>query len=271
MPFPALLVGAAVVAAGFGAKKGYDAYQDNKLAEEWVKDAKRKYRRATSSLESKREETGGVLEELGKLKVEVFSNQIKHLVEMQKKFGSKLEGYDQSVFIDDLPKVEKFVEQSGAAATNATLAWLGGGSLAAGGFGMAGSMAVLGGIAVGPLLAIGGLWAASKAEEAKTKALEYDEQVDEAVEKMETLKTILDGIQTSSREMMSVINEMVDRFEQVKVYDNSDKDAFFRMFQVGKGLKQILDIPVINEDGTGKRNIRMECSGYLALGACKNN
>ena len=37
----------------------------------------------------------------------------------------------------------------GVAATNATLAWLGGGSLAAGGYGMAGGMMVLGGIVAG--------------------------------------------------------------------------------------------------------------------------
>ena len=41
---------------------------------------------------------------------------------------------------------------SGAAATNATLAWLGGGSLATGGGGMALGSIVLGGITVGPAL-----------------------------------------------------------------------------------------------------------------------
>src|SRR5690606_2663934 len=55
---------------------------------------------------------------------------------------------------------------SGAAATNATLAWLGGGSLAAGGFGMAGGMAVLGGVVAGPILAVGGGMLAARAETA---------------------------------------------------------------------------------------------------------
>ena len=61
---------------------------------------------------------------------------------------------------------------SGAAATNATLAWLGGGSLAAGGFGMAGGMAVLGGIVAGPALALGGVFLDSKAEDKLYEALE---------------------------------------------------------------------------------------------------
>lgn len=77
---------------------------------------------------------------------------------------------------------------SGAAATNATLAWLGGGSLAAGGFGMAGGMAVLGGIVAGPALALGGVFLDSKAEdklyealEQKDKAIRFQKEVEQAV------------------------------------------------------------------------------------------
>lgn len=46
---------------------------------------------------------------------------------------------------------------SGAAATNATLAFFGGGSLAAGGLGMAGGAMVLGGLVAGPALLVMGL------------------------------------------------------------------------------------------------------------------
>ena len=45
----------------------------------------------------------------------------------------------------------------GAAATNATLAWLGGGPLASGGLGMAGGTAVLGGIVLIPAVVIMGV------------------------------------------------------------------------------------------------------------------
>ncbi len=54
----------------------------------------------------------------------------------------------------------------GVAATNATLAWLGGGSLAAGGYGMAGGAMVLGGIVAGPALAIFGHIVGNKGEAA---------------------------------------------------------------------------------------------------------
>lgn len=50
---------------------------------------------------------------------------------------------------------------SGAAAYNATMAAIGGGSLAAGGFGMAGGAAILGSVAAAPVLAIIGTFLCS--------------------------------------------------------------------------------------------------------------
>ena len=47
---------------------------------------------------------------------------------------------------------------SGVAATNATLAWLGGGTLAAGGLGMAGGAIVLGAICIGGAVGAGRLY-----------------------------------------------------------------------------------------------------------------
>lgn len=58
---------------------------------------------------------------------------------------------------------------SGAAATNATLAFFGGGSLAAGGLGMAGGTAVLGGLVAGPALLVMGLVAGKAAKKGLEK------------------------------------------------------------------------------------------------------
>ncbi len=67
----------------------------------------------------------------------------------------------------------------GVAATNATLAWFGGGSLAAGGAGMAGGAAVLGGIVAGPALLVMGIITGAKAgknlENAKANAAKTNE------------------------------------------------------------------------------------------------
>ena len=59
---------------------------------------------------------------------------------------------------------------SGAAATNATLAFFGGGSLAAGGLGMAGGTVVLGGLVAGPALLVMGLVAGKAAQKGLEKA-----------------------------------------------------------------------------------------------------
>ena len=76
---------------------------------------------------------------------------------------------------------------SGVAATNATLAFFGGGSLAAGGLGMAGGTAVLGGLVAGPALAVLGFVVGAKASKNRdvaysnyAKAKEFQEEMDTA-------------------------------------------------------------------------------------------
>ncbi|OKB15312.1 sortase [Helicobacter pylori] len=78
-------------------------------------------------------------------------------------------------------------ELSGVAATNATLAWLGGGVLSVGGFGMVGGMAVFGGLVAGPALAILGVVSADEMEEKLEKAKAYHSQVEEAVKKADVI------------------------------------------------------------------------------------
>lgn len=303
MPWPAVLLwGAAALVAGTGVKKGYDAYCDHDKAKEIGEKAERRYKRVSSSLEDDRKQTQQALEALGKIKVDAFTNQIKHMVDMHKKFRSQLSGYDEKIFIENLKNVEDMVEVAvglkdagstaaagaiaslgayggalgvassvaasgiyGAAATNATLAWLGGGALSAGGFGMAGGMVALGGIAVAPLLAIGGFWAASKAEEELTNARQYEADVDVAVNKMHTVMTVLKGIRSAAAEQAAVIMQAANRFDQVKVYNMDNPDLFKRMMIVGKGLKQILDVPVLKEDGSANKYVKSQCEGYLRL------
>lgn len=73
---------------------------------------------------------------------------------------------------------------SGVAATNATLAWFGGGALAAGGAGMAGGTLVLGGVALAPVVAVAAWQARSKTKEIKQeteKVREADVKVRQAI------------------------------------------------------------------------------------------
>jgi len=82
----------------------------------------------------------------------------------------------------------------GIAATNATLAWFGGGALAAGGAGMTGGMAVLGGIAAIPMIYI-----AAKGTNKKAKDFEDEKnKLDDAIKE-------LDGYLESGTERLGTV------------------------------------------------------------------
>lgn len=73
---------------------------------------------------------------------------------------------------------------SGAAATSATLAWLGGGSLAVGGGGMTLGAIVLGGLITGPALLVGSFFIGAKAEEIRTTVSNECAKIDVAEAQM---------------------------------------------------------------------------------------
>ncbi|ASM79132.1 hypothetical protein VITFI_CDS3355 (plasmid) [Vitreoscilla filiformis] len=312
MPIPFILAGAALLAGGIGIKKGLDAKEDFERAERIGNRAKRKHEEAVLSLEQEREKTNAMLQELGKLKVHIFSNQIKYLVDAiksrKKKAGSNISGFEQMIEELNLPQMEKMVIGSldiekglasgaasgalmglgaygsvgmlasastgtaiaslgGAAATNATLAWLGGGSLAAGGFGMAGGMAVLGGLVAGPALAITGFVMASKAEEAVTKAWEYDSEVDQAVAKIAAMKEVLKGLQANAMEMSMTLSKVAKCFDDSKFFigQTNDDNAFERLLQLGKALKATLDTPIMEKNGESTKDLQSKLKSIIHI------
>ncbi|GAA8581569.1 hypothetical protein HpDR62_11760 [Helicobacter pylori] len=100
-------------------------------------------------------------------------------------------------------------ELSGVAATNATLAWLGGGVLSVGGFGMVGGMAVFGGLVAGPALAILGAMSADEMEEKLEKAKSYYSQVEKAVKKADA---IIDQFQAIEK-MAKLFTRQIAKFD----------------------------------------------------------
>jgi len=104
---------------------------------------------------------------------------------------------------------------SGAAATNATLAWLGGGSLAAGGGGMALGTAVLGGMVAGPLIAVTGFVMNSKAEKNLTEAYEYESEIDIGIEKIDYSIEEYTSIYKYIDELSIVIHKFREHFNDV--------------------------------------------------------
>ncbi len=106
----------------------------------------------------------------------------------------------------------------GVAAYNATIAALGGGSLAAGGGGMALGHAVLGGVTLAPAAVIGSWKFAKESEKKLTAAKEHYSKIEIEVEKMINLMSILEhGVNVRIDEIESVLNQMALVFND-KVY-----------------------------------------------------
>lgn len=153
---------------------------------------------------------------------------------------------------------------SGVAATNATLAWLGGGSLAAGGFGMAGGMAVLGGIVAGPVLAVGGAMLASKAEEAKHDAYSNLSKAELLAEEMQTatvktkdieqrfaeVSVILAKLQHIFSKLLNALTELVNSNQNFKTYDKDQRTLLMVSFATAKTIKNLMEAQLLAEDGT---------------------
>lgn len=152
---------------------------------------------------------------------------------------------------------------SGVAATNATLAWLGGGSLAAGGLGMAGGMAVLGGIVAAPVLLVGGLLMASKASEAREKAeanlalaQKHSEEMKTAEvavtaigERFEQIMTLLDQLQSLSETIFERFVTITTKKTNYKKFTVAEKQVTLQVFSIAKVIKSVLDSPVLTQNG----------------------
>lgn len=152
---------------------------------------------------------------------------------------------------------------SGVAATNATLAWFGGGSLAAGGLGIAGGTVVLGGIVAAPVLLVGGLILASKADEAKENAYSNFVEAEAAAEAMETAQTAARAIGRMADKSRVVIHELrvhLDRDvpilqhvvtgnDDYRTYGRADKELVARTASVAVAVKKMAETPLLEEDG----------------------
>lgn len=107
---------------------------------------------------------------------------------------------------------------NGVALTNATLAWLGGGSLAAGGLGVTGGMAILGGIVAAPVLAIGGMFLASKAEAALEEARENASKAELVVEEIKGSEIKVRRLRFKFTEVTEVLTSLEARFKPLLDY-----------------------------------------------------
>lgn len=155
---------------------------------------------------------------------------------------------------------------SGAAAYNATLAWLGGGSLASGGLGIAGGTAVLGGLVVAPAALIAAWWWECKAEEALNKAKAYKCKAEAWIANGNKINKYLKAV-TARAEQIEALLADFDRMlaEQLEImlknlrknqsydwndYSVNDQKQIAITALLTKAIKQVIDTPLLYEDGT---------------------
>jgi hypothetical protein len=145
---------------------------------------------------------------------------------------------------------------SGAAAWNATLAWLGGGSLAAGGGGMALGTLVLGGIAVGPALMLGGFVLGGQGEKALTEAHRYAAQVNTEIAKLDAYEDFLGQVQRRITELKDLVKILNDRainglaaLESKPFIRERDAVKFQQVALLIKALAEIMKTPILDTNG----------------------
>lgn len=154
---------------------------------------------------------------------------------------------------------------SGIAASNATLAFFGGGSLAVGGMGIAGGMAVLGGLVTGPALLVMGMIVGAKAgknlEEAKTRAA----QTDQYCEEMEAGAEQCIAIRRRTYMLYALLARLDARFlplirrmehilavegEDYATYSDESKGVIAAAASTAVSIKTVVDTPMLAQDGS---------------------
>ncbi|MDA8213415.1 MAG: hypothetical protein M0021_16305 [Clostridia bacterium] len=153
---------------------------------------------------------------------------------------------------------------SGVAATNATLAFLGGGSLAAGGLGIAGGTMVLGGVVAGPALAVLGFVLDAKASKNLDNAYSNIAEARKIAEEFGAATDICNGITERSEMFFDLIlrldelfRPLIDKIEMIidisgcdySQYNLNSKKVVAMAMSVAAAIKKVLDTPILTKDG----------------------
>ncbi|ANV97457.1 hypothetical protein BBW65_00885 [Helicobacter enhydrae] len=150
----------------------------------------------------------------------------------------------------------------GAAATNATLAWFGGGSLATGGLGMAVGTYVLGSIVAAPVLAVAASVFAASAEKNKYDAQSYYDSVKVLCEVMQAEALVWEAVINKTLEKKVAITEldaklwrevhivsmfMEERGIEASKWTESEQKHLLNMVQQAETLVKTINAPIMND------------------------
>ena len=153
---------------------------------------------------------------------------------------------------------------SGAAASNATLAFLGGGSLAAGGLGVAGGTMVLGGLVAGPALAVLGFTMSAKASANLDKARSNLAKAREIAEELATVRDACYKIRDVAhmytellRKLRTLLASLTDEMDwgvghygtDYREYPENAKQTVAAAMAVFQAIGPVVSSAIITKDG----------------------
>ena len=154
---------------------------------------------------------------------------------------------------------------SGVAATNATLAFFGGGSLATGGLGVAGGMAVLGGLVTAPILAVASYVFDSKMnhflEDAKSnraRSKAFEEDMKRASIACKVIAEQADMVREFLQQLEGLLQPLVDTMKKIihqsgtdyRQYDANEKGCIAQTVMIAKIIKAVLEQRLLTEEGS---------------------
>lgn len=153
---------------------------------------------------------------------------------------------------------------SGVAATNATLAFLGGGALSVGGLGMAGGTMVLGGLVAGPALAVMGFVVGAKASANKDAAYVNLSKAHQYSEEVKTMQILCKAIRIRANmferlliKLDAIFQPLTDSLAQIiqtsgtdfSKYSKDEKAVVAETLSLAKAIKAVLNTPLLTEEG----------------------
>lgn len=159
---------------------------------------------------------------------------------------------------------------SGAAANSATLAWLGGGTLASGGGGAAAGAAVLSGVAAAPAMLVGGVFLLQKGRRAEARAEEFVADANTVLAHHRRNQLILQAAErqaASASELLRVVTVrlamrcgwlkgLVAREDDWTALGAADRESIREVVILAMAASDLVHTPVMAETGELTRAIR---------------